>query len=151
MLVWVARLVGWEKLEKFCLDVFGVHQDLLVCLVCCVGYSGVNALHVSGEWNCCGALWFQHAKLWCRGVYFVVEKHKATPDMQLFQYHCDGFPDEKRFKGKKGVDLLLALLLLLLILEIKEKKFSIFIFIFHYCLKSIFLHNLASDSWDIKP
>lgn len=59
MLVWVARVVGWEKLEIFCLDVFGVHQDLLVCLVCCVGYSGVNALHVSGEWNCCGALWFQ--------------------------------------------------------------------------------------------
>ena len=41
--------MGWEKLEIFCLDVFGVHQDLLVCLVCCVGYSGVNALHVSGE------------------------------------------------------------------------------------------------------
>nr|POE56032.1 hypothetical protein CFP56_75001 [Quercus suber] len=38
-----------------------------------------------------------------------VKKHKATPDMQLFQYHCDGFPDEKRFKGKKGVDLLLQL------------------------------------------
>ncbi|XVF68181.1 hypothetical protein PTKIN_Ptkin10aG0183700 [Pterospermum kingtungense] len=38
----------------------------------------------------------------------VVEKHKATPEeveAQMFQYRQDGFPDEKRFNGKKGLVL----------------------------------------------
>jgi hypothetical protein len=46
----------------------------------------------------------------------VVKKHKATPEeveMQLTQYLHIGFPDEKRFNGKKGVLLLLALVFLL--------------------------------------
>ncbi|KAG6711544.1 hypothetical protein I3843_05G053000 [Carya illinoinensis] len=36
----------------------------------------------------------------------VVKKHKATPEeveVQLSQYHHDGFPDEKRFNGKKAL------------------------------------------------
>ncbi|XP_059450793.1 probable hexosyltransferase MUCI70 [Corylus avellana] len=36
----------------------------------------------------------------------VVKKHKATPEeveMQLTQYRHDGFPDEKRFNGKKAL------------------------------------------------
>ena len=38
----------------------------------------------------------------------VVGKHKATPEeveAQLLQYRQDGFPNEKRFNGKKGLDL----------------------------------------------
>ncbi|KAK9164059.1 hypothetical protein Syun_004961 [Stephania yunnanensis] len=36
----------------------------------------------------------------------VVKKHKATPeevDVQLTQYRLDGFPDDKRFNGKKAL------------------------------------------------
>ncbi|KAJ8621036.1 hypothetical protein MRB53_029565 [Persea americana] len=36
----------------------------------------------------------------------VVKKHKATPeevDVQMTQYHHDGFPDNKRFNGKKAL------------------------------------------------
>ncbi|XP_041010513.1 probable hexosyltransferase MUCI70 [Juglans microcarpa x Juglans regia] len=36
----------------------------------------------------------------------VVKKHKAAPEeveVQLSQYHHDGFPDEKRFNGKKAL------------------------------------------------
>lgn len=36
----------------------------------------------------------------------VVKKHKATPEeveVQLTQYHRDGFPDDKRFNGKKAL------------------------------------------------
>lgn len=36
----------------------------------------------------------------------VVKKNKATPEeveIQLEQYRRDGFPDEKRFNGKKGM------------------------------------------------
>lgn len=46
----------------------------------------------------------------------VVKKHKATPEeveMQLTQYRHDGFPDEKRFNGKKGGLLLQVLVFLL--------------------------------------
>lgn len=38
----------------------------------------------------------------------VVKKHKATPEeveVQLTQYHLDGLPEDKRFKGKKGTTL----------------------------------------------
>ncbi|XWS40357.1 hypothetical protein CRYUN_Cryun18bG0134100 [Craigia yunnanensis] len=41
----------------------------------------------------------------------VVEKHKATPEeveAQLFQYRQDGFPNEKRFNGKKVLVLALV-------------------------------------------
>jgi hypothetical protein len=40
----------------------------------------------------------------------VVKKNKATPEeveVQLTQYRHDGFPEDKRFNGKKGVFLLL--------------------------------------------
>lgn len=36
----------------------------------------------------------------------VVKKNKATPEeveIQLNQYRLDGMPDQKRFKGKKGL------------------------------------------------
>ncbi|CAO2838965.1 unnamed protein product [Amaranthus hypochondriacus] len=36
----------------------------------------------------------------------VVKKHKATPEeveVQLTQYHLDGLPEDKRFKGKKAL------------------------------------------------
>lgn len=39
----------------------------------------------------------------------VVKKNKATPeevDVQITQYHLDGFPDNKRFNGKKGIFLI---------------------------------------------
>ena len=42
----------------------------------------------------------------------VVRKHKATPEeveVQLSQYRQDGFPDDGRFNGKKGVLLVLHL------------------------------------------
>ena len=38
----------------------------------------------------------------------VVEKHKSIPEeveVQLFQYRQDGFPNEKRINGKKGLVL----------------------------------------------
>lgn len=41
----------------------------------------------------------------------IVKKHKATPeevDIQLTQYRKDKFPDDKRFRGKKGTILLLS-------------------------------------------
>ncbi|KAK4859702.1 hypothetical protein QYF36_010234 [Acer negundo] len=37
----------------------------------------------------------------------VVHKHKATPEeveVQLTQYHLDGLPEDKRFKGKKALN-----------------------------------------------
>lgn len=44
----------------------------------------------------------------------VVNKHKATPEeveVQLTQYRHDGFPEDKRFNGKKGVFLFVVFVL----------------------------------------
>lgn len=44
----------------------------------------------------------------------VVKKHKATPEeveVQMTQYRHDGFPDDKRFNGKKGISLISYFLL----------------------------------------
>lgn len=44
----------------------------------------------------------------------VVNKNKATPEeveVQLTQYRLDGFPEDKRFNGKKGVFLFVVFVL----------------------------------------